>query len=273
MCDVEFEYNGVAVYVDEDVYDWDSKTRRPYYRLRGKRITEQQAFEVIRRTDTFFSWLLHFDDCEDHYYHADCIASLNFNMWWFESSHYPGKYGWVHPNGIVGLNGITQRYPNRDELVEEWTDYAKNFPFLDLVVAITYWDEHCSERYDEEEKLDKEYYDHKISREEYSRKTALLDLIDFERNGLEDSIEVGVWLHDGAVEIMSKRRTVKKYLEYEKLYPERDRQIFMPEYYGVYQPDIVTREYLCRCLAAYGIEEPEKFLSGHVQQNEIRNLK
>lgn len=38
---------------DKEVQRYIS-TRRPYYRMRGKPISEEQAFEIIRRTERFF---------------------------------------------------------------------------------------------------------------------------------------------------------------------------------------------------------------------------
>ena len=44
----------VKVIVDKEVEGFDSDVRRPHYRMRGKPVTPEQAFEIICRTDSFF---------------------------------------------------------------------------------------------------------------------------------------------------------------------------------------------------------------------------
>ena len=44
----------IELFIDEDMDEYDSIARRPYYRLRGKPVSKEQAFEVIRRTDSIF---------------------------------------------------------------------------------------------------------------------------------------------------------------------------------------------------------------------------
>lgn len=271
------EVDGVRVIIDSEAKDWDSFARRPYYRIRGKSVSEEQALEVIRCCDSFFSWDLRLQD------HSDCISPVNFNMWWFASNHFPEKYGWIHPNGIVGVNAIMQKYPNTEELIEEWTEIARKFPFLDLVAAIFRWDEQCPERRQAEEDNFSAYYrEHKITEEEFDRRSEELEFTDFERDdscrirpreNFRNSIEAGVWLHGGIVEIMEKDRAYEKYIEYEKLYENPDPRIYMPEYYSRFQPDIVTKEYLYKCIRAYGIDDPEKLLSEETQPYETANLK
>lgn len=40
------------IIVDEEVKDYKAFARRPYYRMRGKQATEEQAFDIIRRVIT-----------------------------------------------------------------------------------------------------------------------------------------------------------------------------------------------------------------------------
>lgn len=284
MREEKITYNGVDVYFDSGTENWNTNTRRPYYRLRGKRVSEEQAFEVIRRCDTFFTWEL---GMFDNYFrcHGEAIDSINFNMWWFDSSHYPDKFGWVHPNGIVGINAITQKYPNVYELVDEWVELAREFCFLDLVVVITDWDERCLEYQNAFDKIWNDRYPENgeaISDEEYDRRMREITFTNFERHDclrpnsdktFESSIDVGVWVHNGTVEIMEHKRAYEKYLEYERLYEEPDPRIYMSKYYRTFQPDIVTREYLYKCLRTYGTDDPEKLLRERTQPYQTEHLK
>ncbi|MDE7274907.1 MAG: hypothetical protein K2N95_18005 [Lachnospiraceae bacterium] len=47
------KYNEYEIIVPDGL-EYDGSVRRPYYRMRGKPVTEEQAFELIRRTDNFF---------------------------------------------------------------------------------------------------------------------------------------------------------------------------------------------------------------------------
>lgn len=173
------------VVIDEGMADYRCTARRPYYQMRGRRITEQQAFEIIRRTDMYAPW----EKCRDC---NDYVDSMNFQNWW-TSPHLPAYYGWIHPNGIVGSDAVTQKFANVKEFVEEWINYIYRFPFLDLVIAVSRWNELPQYAWDDFKTYMFEPY------------------IDF-----LDNIEAGIWVHDGTLEIMSPARTVKKYKEYEE---------------------------------------------------------
>lgn len=139
---------------DEDLINYVYAARRPYYRMRGKNITFEQAKEIIRRTDNYFRGHLQprsssFDaevlkifkiDNDMILYlleGKDYIGCLNFDSWWFDEHHFSSFYGWCHPDGTIGTSAITQKYPTMKELVEEWTEKARAFPFLDLTIAMT----------------------------------------------------------------------------------------------------------------------------------------
>jgi len=220
------------IIVDEEVRDFDSDVRRPYYRMRGKPVTQEQALEIIRRTDSFFSTM--FWELGEH--HPDYIGTGNFNNWLIERNHYPFGYGWIHRDGTVGGNAITQKYPNAEEFIEEWSASLSAFPYLDLVIAVTRWNELPDELWemndDQRPDFESAEYD-----EEFLA-----------------AIEVGIYVHDGTVEIMSPERTRQKYQAYAALYEVADRDKYKSEYYddrGIVQ---VTEEDLRKCIEAYGLD-------------------
>ena len=55
MYEIIYAENPIKILVD-DKFDreWSPCGRRPYYQMRGKRISEQQAFDIICKTDRFF---------------------------------------------------------------------------------------------------------------------------------------------------------------------------------------------------------------------------
>lgn len=109
------EIDGIIVMAtDEALFEYDTDTRRPYYRLRGKPVTEEQAMDIIRRTDRFLG------DMNEIEVHPDYAGGGHFDTWMFDHHHYPMLYSWCHVDGTIGLNGITYKYPDALELIESW---------------------------------------------------------------------------------------------------------------------------------------------------------
>jgi hypothetical protein len=99
------KYDDIEIIIDKDMDQYDSITRRPYYRLRGKPVSKEQAFEVIRRTDAIFRFDIKLP------YASDYIRTCHIRNWWFNRNHFPSDMGWIHSDGTVGGNGITDKYP------------------------------------------------------------------------------------------------------------------------------------------------------------------
>lgn len=233
MYEIIYAENPIKILVD-DKFDreWSPLGRRPYYQMRGKRISEQQAFDIICKTDGFFS--LSPLELEGS------IQYINFPIGWFNNL----GHGWVHPNGIIGRNGVTDKYTNIYEFAKEWARYLYNFPFLDLIIGFLWLDE----AYDKDSKPYS--FDYDRNRDFYNKKECFYDNIKF-----------GIWVHDRRIEIINAERTVEVYKQYEKLYEEKYPRVYSHDcYYSYFHPDI-TVEYLHKCLLAYGITDPEKFLS------------
>lgn len=220
------------IVVDENVKDFDSLVRRPYYRMRGKKVTAEQAFDIIRRVDNIFRLT---DAIQNH---PDYIGSLNFDSWIFDRHHYPQHYGWIHADGTVGCDGITQKYPDIDEFIAEWFIKMMAFPYLDLVIAVTDWDE--------------------TPPSSSGGFTYKCNPYDRTIPTFEESIVCGIWVHNPVLEIMGPKRTVKKYAEYVKLYEDKNRDKYLSEYYqdsGIVQTD---ENYLKKCIEAYGLNADEE---------------
>lgn len=231
-CDLYNQYN---VIVPDDI-EYNNIARRPYYRMRGKSVTEEQAFDIICKTDKFFSWI---DEIKDH---EDYIGGYHFTNWLINKNHFPAGYGWVHIDGTIGANGITDKYPEITEFVDEWFRILKCFPYLDLVIAITDWDENpygtmaldydCNFRRDhfwEYESYDKNFY---------------------------DAVVLGIYIHDKTIEILEPTATVKKYKKYVSLY-EKKRDIYFSDYYMMHDITQVDLPYLKRCIESYDLNADE----------------
>lgn len=202
--------------------------RRPYYRMRGKPVSEEQAFDLIRRTDNFFCGMNVVRSLPDY------VGSYNFDNWVLQQNHFPLGYGWVHVDGTIGCNAITQKYPSQSEFIMEWVEKIFKFPYLDLMIALTDWDEIpprllMSDDYDD----------------------------DFETSEWDESfmsdIVLGVQVSNNTVKLLSADNARKVYRQYDGLYG-KDRDKFKSDYYdsrGIRQADF---GYLRRCIASYGLD-------------------
>lgn len=191
--------------------------RRPYYRMRGVPVTREQAFDIIRRTDRFFDYVSAV--CN----HKDYIGCMNFDNWLIQKNHYPTGYGWIHADGTIGTNATTQKYPTVREFIEEWYKLLYAFPYLDLIIAVTWWNEGP-------------WGDETVSEEEFCKEVA-----------------VGIYVHDRKLEILNPSDTIAKYTEYNKCYgtpPEK----FEREYYERYKIEQAKPAYLRKCIEAYGLD-------------------
>ena len=224
------KYSDIEIIItdDESVSDIQN-VRRPYYRMRGVPVTREQAFDIIRRTDNFFHY-----EIDAIRYHDDFIGGINFDNWLIMKNHYPDGYGWIHADGTVGGNAITQTYPDIKEFVLEWFSKLVVFPYLNLVIAVTYWDE-----------LPPDVIFDKNERALF--KTAAYD------EKFYDAVLIGIYVHDKKVEILNRQDTIAKYKEYNGRYGY-PREKFESEYYMNHKITQVDLPYLKRCIESYGLD-------------------
>lgn len=209
----------IEVTFDEGTQDYDTNVRRPYYQMRGKRISEKEAVEFIRWADSAF-------------YDCRCKEGKpNLNMINTDCNLFSKCYanGMVHPNGVVGMNGIMSKYPNFYELFEEFVSYAAEFPFLDFVYAVSCWDEMPPEQWEIFLKGDYEVPSYFPN--------------------FTENLEIGVWVHDKKVEFLSPENAAKKYNEYEKRYGEPNASIYCDKPSG----SIKDLDFIRKCLEANGV--------------------
>lgn len=195
--------------------------RRPYYRMRGVPVTREQAFDIIRRTDNFFR------ETDSIRKREEFIGCINFDNWLIEKNHLPQGYGWIHVDGTVGTNSITQKYPTIDEFVEEWYQKLLAFPYLDLIIAVTAWNEGPD-------------FDEILSEEEFDRE-----------------IRLGIYVHDRQLKILNRSETIAKYKEYDKRYGTPAEK-FVPNYYERHKITQVDLPYLKKCIEAYGLDADQE---------------
>lgn len=226
---------------DEFTPDWCPSARKPYYQMRGKPVTPEQALEIIAKTDYLFADSLRVDG---H------IGSGFLRMKYCNAS---APHGWVHPSGAVGLNDFfVYKWARISEMAEDLTLLAGSFPYLDMFIGVSCWDEMPSERW--------------AMCHDSLYKTYTHEYKYYKVNDFTDNIVLGIWLHDKTIEFVSSERAAKLYKEYDKLYADRPYEMFYPDYYKDYEPDTVNSEFIKKCFAVYGIDDPDKFIENWEQE-------
>lgn len=249
---------GIELRLDPGVEDYDTDVRRPYYQMRGRRVTPEQAREIIRRTDNFLDFLNH-PDCSSGLRESGFIGSTNFDQWWFMRNHLPTHYGWSHPDGTIGENAITQRYPNFGEYLCELLSWKLAFPYLDLMIAVSGWNENPSYRRDAMDAHWHKWYtphglsdkDKRLERVERDR-VVYMTFSDFCEN-----LEIGICTHDNVIEFLNPENAARRYRDYEAKYGAADPKVYVPEYYEDRGLLICDNAYLRRCLSDYGFTDTQ----------------
>lgn len=233
----------IKVSFDDTFKTWKTNTRRPYFRIRGPKVTEEQAFDIIRKTDTQFT-CMYDKQGRNLGDRLKLINTTNIENRWFATNICPSFNGWCNPDGTIGCNDITSKYPELDEFLEDIYILLKEFPYLDFVWAITEWNEMPSYMWDKvfgsvdspQEWLDEDYPD------------------------FNDNISILFWVHDNTLEIMEGQKAKEKYIEYNSLYGQ-DSEKFTQNYYDLQGKSPVDVKYLDRCLASHGLTQQDvKFL-------------
>lgn len=222
------KYNQYEIIIPDGL-NYDGNVRRSYYRMRGKPVTKEQAFELIRRTDNFFRGINEIR-CSGEF-----VSGINWDGWIIHKNHFPQKYSWIHIDGTIGNNSITQTYPEMYQMIAEWLIKLMKFPYLDLVIGITCWNEMPNALWKD------------LSNKAKCREMELSDEIFF------SGVVLGIYIHDKTLEILTPKKAIRKYKEYANRY-EKNKEVYIPEYYqenGIVQVDL---SYARRCVEAYGLD-------------------
>lgn len=242
----------LEILVDPEISGYDTDVRRPYFQMRGKTVTREQAFEIIRRTDRFFDWNVDWQELQKTDYAG---SGGHFGNNWIMENFYPQYRGWCRPDGIIGINDIMGKYPNMDEFIPVWLGYMRAFPWLELVIGIT----DCNEILYDGWEGDHGWWNGKPD------ESKILDF--YER------IEIGIWVHEGKLELMSPERTRRIYREYERKYEWKDSSIY-DHYCQDHGFSMISDSYLRRMIAALELEEdkvlPPQDTWGYKRENHLK---
>ena len=56
---------------------------------------------------------------------------------WISCAYIGGTHGWCHPDGTIGYSDNIGKWPNTEEIYNEWCLLAKEFPFIEI--GVTLW--------------------------------------------------------------------------------------------------------------------------------------
>lgn len=137
--------------------------------INGEKITEEQALEIIRRTDRFFfgydgnnrefnkkaKEILHVVDFEDYRSEDFHIAWEEYTkakeefdkVWglvdteylhnsWISCCWVGGYHGWCHPDGTIGYCNNIGKWPSVEDVYNDLCMLGKEFPFLNLTCTL-----------------------------------------------------------------------------------------------------------------------------------------
>lgn len=224
----------VKIYIDEKFAPYDMlEGRRPYYRLRGKPVSPEEAVRIIAKTDDLFSYGSGL---------KGGIGSPFLRISYFPRAHtYNEHHGWAHPNGMIAQNSCSGiKLPTLDEILETLADITVGFPCLNMIIAVSIWSE-----------ISPAQWDMPFDSEEYK----YYDDADFTK-----SIEMGIWIHDRKIEVVRPKLATELYEEYDRLYDGTDKRRFFPDYYRDFAMDQIGRDFLRKCLNVYGVDNTDGFI-------------
>ena len=138
--------------------------------IEGDKITEEQAIEIIKRTDTFFvgecfgnnrSYIKeakrlfdikdmsdfekedfnvriekYFKNKEELILRWNSIELTHLVNRWISNSWIGGANGWCHPNGEIKYCDNIGKYPDVEEVYSDLEKLAAAFPFLNMTVTL-----------------------------------------------------------------------------------------------------------------------------------------
>ena len=222
--------NTLEIIEDPEVKGYESTPKYPYYRLRGKPVTPEQALDIIRRTDKIFVYKA------QEAMGPDYIGTLNFTNDWFKPENgWSSPFGWVHPDGTIGINTVTTKYPNWSEFLYEILGYKMAFPYLDFVIVITDWDNFPD-----------------YVRGDFNHSSDYREKVDSDYPDFLEHVKYGIWVHDNTIEFMKPSRARAKYQEYVTRYGLEDTSKYISGYYKR-EAKYNSKEYLKQCTKGYDL--------------------
>ena len=244
--------------LDEDICMELSGVRRPLVLVRGKPITVEQTMRLITGEEPLFGEDVNEKGWLDPREGRGVLKNI------FYRQGYDWLSTWVYSDGTIGGDIIhLGKYPELDEILDGYMHLAKKYPFLDMVVSYTTYDEcicYGCDIYEGENSLcessdckckDCIPYLDKIKKYSYFNKkwkpSSNFDALYFEcwdtnhvRSDVADSVVLTIWIHNGETEVLFGKKASSKFNEYNNLY-------CAPEYAFMFTQTLYSYDSTCIC--------------------------
>lgn len=208
---------------------YHGNARRPYYILRGAKISKEQAFEIIANESRRLDYFEKYNEDE-----IKKVESVNqgYGLFGQISAHSyidllkkPG-FDWIEtfidPMGNVGANAITYQWPEEYDFLNEHFKYAKKYPYLSYVIIYTNFDE-----------LDYEWPIQIFRPFNFIRLCRIKEMFNY-----------AIHVHDGGVEVVDKNEAFKLYDKYMSEYGSDE--MFCRDDYNNYAKPYLDKMYINR---------------------------
>lgn len=263
---LEKVFGRIEVRDEADGIHWDGEARAPYFQLRGRRLSEEEAFEMIARTDRMFDLSGAWDFPRDGQ-HMSIAAkwdsmirkkgyrgsdSYFVNEYIFPGNSIPSG-GYVWPDGRVGINHWMYKLPDISEIIKQLMDWALCFPYFDIILVITKWNEISAQRARANFWEDDENYDGvphpDADLDEYEKPYEPITV---------DDVDICIGIQPGILRFLKPEDGLRQLAEYDSFYTERERREFpTTDFYQDTHTIPIDEAYFSRLLNYYG-EVPEE---------------
>lgn len=279
---------------DSDVCEKISNVRRPLVLIRGKPITSDQVKQLIIREEPLFG------DCPES---GKCWPDPRRGRGVLKNVFYRRGYDWLstwaYSDGTIGGNLIhLGKYPKLNEFIPMYGDLSERYPFLDMVVSYTFFNESCcwlcnqkepeaewKEMIEEYPEIAKEgrgfcscrdcepylekiyYYKENFRYPECDFKEFYYRNWEFEhvRSDVGDFIGITIWIHDGRTEVLFGEEAGLKFNQYDDLYCAPEYAfMFGSSLYRYGKTCIYDKKFVEDCFAYMG--KPKSLCDEYVKQ-------
>lgn len=210
--EVRLQVRNLSTPMSEKILGFQHSKRRPGYLMRGKSVTQEQAMELFLRSE----W-----ETQTYLSPEFRLHAMNFYTCFTggERKFFSSIRSWIGLDGLIGNDGITQKYPTMLEFLEELTELAGLFPYLDLIIVVANNDEwgysFAADHDFGENVVDLNVYLEDRLHEKFENQNPLYSKEDYEREKWQDW---GFVLKDGKVEVLNYQEISAKFQEYYEKY-------------------------------------------------------